>query len=651
MASQFFGLNIAYSGLTAASVSQNTTANNIANVDTKGYSRQQTVQEAANALRVFQQYGCAGAGVETLAVERIRNEFYDVRYWNNNTRLGEYDAKQYYMQQIEIYFEDNGISGFNSVFNSFMGTTLEELLKDPSSSTARAQFIAAASDLTEYFNGLYTNLQELQKDANAEIKVKVEEINSLASEIATLNKQINTIEMAGGIANELRDRRTLLVDKLSEIVNVEVVETPASDPNNPNMDTGATRYILKVAGGHLLVDGNEYNTLECIGRTTDEKVNQSDVDGLYDVYWSNGEKFSLSSGSLGGYLQGLAELRDGNNGEYFNGKILSTGKTANGAQDTVTIEAGKSYLQDLNKSNLSESGVINLGNKLYYYDSWEYNISYDDNGQPVYTYTFTLSDSELNDQRLTNNCVGKTGSVGSSVNYQGIPYYMSQMNEWVRTFSQKVNDIFTSGYDSYDDPGNILLTGNLATDRDQYKLEKDKRYDLYEEKVKEIMVAQGITEADAKKLLSISVSSTDDSYYRLTAGNFSVLSDMLLDAGLLATSYNKSNEGVEQTDLLKDLKSLATDKNKMSFRGSSAREFLQCVMGDVALNTRRAESFYDLYSNIAGSIDNYRLSISGVDQDEEAANLVKFQNSFNLASKMIQVFTEVYDRLILQTGV
>src|SRR5574344_2892381 len=97
MPSQFFGLNIAYTGLLASNAALNTTSNNIANVQTEGFSRQQVKQQAASALRVFQTYGCAGAGVETLAIERVRDEFYDGRYWDNNAKVGEYSQKQYYM--------------------------------------------------------------------------------------------------------------------------------------------------------------------------------------------------------------------------------------------------------------------------------------------------------------------------------------------------------------------------------------------------------------------------------------------------------------------------------------------------------------------------------------------------------------------------
>jgi flagellar hook-associated protein 1 FlgK len=119
---------------------------------------------------------------------------------------------------------------------------------------------------------------------------------------------------------------------------------------------------------------------------------------------------------------------------------------------------------------------------------------------------------------------------------------------------------------------------------------------------------------------------------------------------ILATKKSAS-DGVEQSDLLKELKNMATDKTKMSYRGASASEFLQCILSDVALNASRANTFQECYTNISSSIDNQRLSISGVDEDEEAVNLVKYQNAYNLASKMIQTLTEIYDRLILETGV
>lgn len=640
MPSQFFGLNIAYTGLLASNAAMNTTSNNIANVQTEGYSRQQVTQQASNALRVFQTYGCAGAGVETLAIERVRDEFYDGRFWDNNAQLGEYDMKQYYMQQLETYFDDDGKStGFKTIFDQLMVTGMQALLKDPNSATAKSQFVGYAGALTEYFNGMAGNLEKVQKDINQEIKLKVDEINSIAGEVATLNKQINTIELTGVKANELRDRRTLLIDELSKIVDVQVKETPIIDANNENRETGANRYMVKIAGGQMLVDGSDYNGLECVARTSYEKVNQTDIDGLYEVYWEDGQKFNLYNASMGGDLAGLIQMRDGNNGENFTGQVTATGTTttADGkTHDTVTVKVTKAYLQDLNKCNLSDQGgILDLGNQEFYYDSWEYTCEYDANGVATYTYTFTLSDSEKNPRSITNDRVGKKAEIGTDLSYQGIPYYMNQMNEWIRTFSQKFNDILTSGYSGNGDPGVKMFTGNKATGGEQFLLDDAaKRYDKQEKKAGN----------------KVTVKVNDDSYYRLTAKNFDILEAIEQDPSLMANRKDAA-DGVEQNDLLNDLKNLATDKTKMSFRGCNASEFLQCILSDVALNASRANTFYASFKDISATIDNQRISISGVDEDEEAVNLVKYKNGYNLASKMIQTLTEIYDRLILETGV
>lgn len=632
--SQFFGLNIAYTGLLAANAALNTTSNNISNVQTEGYSRQQVVQQASDALRVFQTYGCAGAGVDTIAIERVRDEFYDAKFWLNTTKQGEYGIKEYYMRQLEDYFVDDGIAtGFKTVFNQFMTTGLQALMNNPSDADTKAQFIGYAGNLTEYFNGMASSLEAVQKDVNQELKLKVDEINSLASEIATLNKQINVIELNGGRANELRDRRTLLLDQLSAIVDIETKEIPITDPYNPDMLTGANRFLVTIAGGQLLLDTADYKQLECVARPSYEKVNQTDIDGLYEIFWNDGQEFNIYNSQMGGALQGLIQMRDGNNGENFKGTVLSTGtvNTAQGVRDTVTVRVDADYLQDLNKCNLSDQGgVINLGNQLFHYDAWAYQCNYV-NGQPVYTYTFQLSGSDKNESRLTTDRIGKAASIGADLQYQGIPYYMNQMNEWCRNFAQKFNDILNSGYTSDGKNGSNLFTAKYLTGSEEYDFPEEFRYDHQEDG-------------------SIFVTDSSDSYYRLMAKNFSIVSVMTENGDLLATK-KVQGDGAEQNDLIEELKLMATDKDRMSYRGSSAGEFLERILSDVALNASNAITFNTNYTNITKSVDNQRTSISGVDEDEEAVNLVKFQNAYNLSSKMIQTLTEIYDRLILETGV
>ena len=363
MPSQFFGLYIAGSGLRAANAALNTTANNISNAQTVGYSRQQVTQQANLALRTFTTYGCAGAGVDTIAIERVRDSFYDVKYWDNNCKYGEFSVKKYYTGMFEYYFDDEGSSGFTSIFNNF-SNCLQSVTTNSSSDKSKQQFIASAKALTDYFNNIYGSLQELQKDINLEIKQNVEAINSLAQKISTLNKQINTIELSGARANELRDQRDLLIDELSEIVDVEINEIPVLAADDPKRDTNINRYMVRIAGGQILVDGSDYNTISYVARSDDEKVNQTDVDGLYRFMWDNGNEFNLSNATLGGKLKGLVDIRDGNNGANFNGKVeLVTPKDPAdpNSSTTVAIKVTEDYLKTMQDCTLPEKGVIKIG--------------------------------------------------------------------------------------------------------------------------------------------------------------------------------------------------------------------------------------------------------------------------------------------------
>lgn len=606
MPSQFFGLYIAGSGLRASNAALNTTANNIANAQTTGYSRQEVTQQANLALRVFTTYGCAGAGVDTIAIERVRDNFYDLKYWDNNSKFGEYSAKQYYMKTLEEYMNDDNTSGFRSIFNRF-SAALQSVTTNSSSDSSKAEFIASAKALTDYFNNMYGNLQELQKDINLEIKQSVDQINSISEKIATLNKQINVVELSGASANELRDQRDLLIDELSEYVDVEVSETPILDQYHPEIETGGHRYLVRIAGGQPLVDGNTYNTLTYVARAANEKVNQTDADGMYRIKWSNGNEFSLVNAAMGGKLKGLAELRDGNDGANFKGTVQSvTPDDANG--DQVVIKVNDDYLKNMKECTLSSTGgVINIGNTLYYYKDWKFD-------EATETYTFTMDNGKA--ARVDAGKVGKDAKTEAEVKYQGIPYYMKQMNEWIRGFSEKVNEIFTKGTDAEGNPGCIFFTG------------KDKTGNEY----------------------GAGDFSDDNGYYELTAGNITINADLLSNPSHLGTRSSAS-VGVEECGQIEELISLINSKEKFSFRNGTAGQMLEMILSDMALNASNANTFYNTYNGLKNSIDNQRTSISGVDEDEEAVSLVKFQNSYNLASRMIQTLTEIYDQLILRTGV
>ncbi|MDO4189225.1 MAG: flagellar hook-associated protein FlgK [Lachnospiraceae bacterium] len=623
MPSTFFGLDIAYTGVQAANAKVNTTANNIANVDTKGYSRQEANQVASQALRISQSYGMAGTGVTTTDITQVRNEYYDVKYWQSQTNLGQYESKLYYMYQIEDYFTDkDNIEGFEPLFSN-MFNTLEEVYKQAGTNSTKTQFLGAAGDLCEYFNGMATNLQKLQLSVNEEIRNKVDEINSIAEQISTLNKQINTIEVNKVHANELRDKRNLLVDQLSKIVDVEIKETPIYTTPGGTQKSGIFTYEVNIAGGQNLVQGYEYNTLQYTARQMDESVNQSDAVGLFDIKWSNGLDFNLYGKNLGGELKGLIEVRDGNNGEYFNGTTKEITKNADGTYEVKIEVPNKEYLLDMNKNTLAPEGQLTLVNTDYKYTKW----SFDGSGaKGVYTFTIERKPDQA-DPAIKELFEGKECRVGDNIDYQGIPYYQEQMNEWVRILAKAMNNIEKEAVDAEGNKAEALLVAKDAVSGNEFKFNHSNTYDTDK-----------------------TYSSTSDDYYKLTALNFQVNSKMIKNIDYFGTTVDIKKGGDAQ-DITEQLLTVANDKTKAQFRGCSAKDFLQCIISDVALSANNAKTFSENYTNITKSVSQSRLSVSGVDNDEEALNLVKFQEAYNLSAKVMQIMTEIYDRLINQTGV
>ncbi|MBO5620572.1 MAG: hypothetical protein J5959_02970, partial [Butyrivibrio sp.] len=505
---------------------------------------------------------------------------------------------------------------FSSLFNR-MEASLESVMTAAGTTEAKTTFMSQVKSITEYFNTIYSSLRNEQADVNDEIKLCADRVSSIAQEVASLNKQINIIEMTGTTANELRDKRDVLIDDLSKIITVETKETPIVDERDPDRLTGATRFQIWVAGSYELVDTYEYRKMICVARDDDGGVNQNDVDGLYDIKWGysgfkDGDNpnelsdIALDSQLIGGELQGLLAIRDGNNSQYFHGRSQTVTQFKDGTVK-VSVKVDADYLKDMMKCTLPQQGKIHIGAKDYKYDSWEYD-GYD-------TYTFTMDEDTL----TSIPDYDKNVTIGVSNSYQGIPYYMSQMNEWIRQFSSSTNEVMVNGYTSESIEGVYMLTGATAMNSEaQYS---------YEE---------------------LTTLSENKGYYFLTGGNFAVNEVLMDDASRLATKLDIT-EGESEFANLSKLKDMFD--NKKIYRGATAGEFLTKVLADIALNKSNSQTLEDTYTALENTISNQRLSDSGVDEDEEASNLVKFQNAYTLSSKMIQTLTEIYDRLILQTGV
>lgn len=306
MGGSFFGLNVAVRGLYTAQRSLDVVNHNINNVNTPGYSRQRAVQSASRPMPVYDGTGMIGTGSDVTSVERFRDEYLDFKYWSENIAYGEWETKRIALADMEATFNEPSDSGFTTVLNEFF-SSLQELAKDPSSSAVRSLVRQKGVTAAKYFNSTAAHFEKLQADVNYRIKTKVGELNSLAAQIQQLNRQIYSTELDGSNANDLRDQRVLLVDKMSRIVNIEANEVVAGKLPNGKDD----RHFVITISGKAIVNHFDISRLSVVQRDEDHKLNAEDIPDLYEVGWEDGNTLEVKGGELRGYL----DVRDGNEGE------------------------------------------------------------------------------------------------------------------------------------------------------------------------------------------------------------------------------------------------------------------------------------------------------------------------------------------------
>ena len=294
MRSTFFGLEVARTGLNISQKGLDVTGHNIANVNTPGYNRQRLVKtayEPFSGSRLFLPVDNAlvGAGVKVMILDQIRSAFYDRQFRSEQTLYSEWSTRTTGLTYVEALFEDFEESaltqGINKLFQAFLTLTTEANDKEQ-----RTVVQQAAISLTDSFNQIYKRLEELKENHNTAIEAVITRINTITDNIASLNKSIYAYEMNGFRANDLRDKRNLLIDELSGLVDIKYHETEDN------------KLIIELAG----IPG-----AELVNHVTANNFNITyGENGLPEKIIVDGTAYDYSSDKLGGELKGHLDLRD-----------------------------------------------------------------------------------------------------------------------------------------------------------------------------------------------------------------------------------------------------------------------------------------------------------------------------------------------------
>jgi flagellar hook-associated protein 1 FlgK len=287
MSSPFFGLDIGASALRAAQQQLDTAAHNVANASTPGYSRQvvSLVESPPYTLPSLDRSGLPGqigSGVTVAAITRARDAFLDQQVQAQSSLQAGWNARQQQLAKVEAVFPEPSDSGLGSTISQYY-SAWQDVAADPTSTSARTALTEQASSLAMQMNSDSTQLGMVASGIDAQVKQQVTTVNDLATQIATLNGQIQRVTVTGENPNDLLDQREQLLEQLSAIV-------PASEMTQKDGTT-----TVEIGGTDLVSDV-----------TARQMVAQTNGSGHAVPTWSDGSAVDLPSGEM----KSLLDVRD-----------------------------------------------------------------------------------------------------------------------------------------------------------------------------------------------------------------------------------------------------------------------------------------------------------------------------------------------------
>jgi flagellar hook-associated protein 1 FlgK len=292
MRSSFTGIEMAKRSLFTQQAALTTTGHNIANANTRGYTRQVVNMVAAKPLEAVGMMrstvpGQMGQSVEFDHIDRIRQKFLDNQFMNENKNLGDWEIRKDTLNKLEAIVNEPSDTGIRQVIEGFWNSW-QELSKSPENLTARVLVKERALALTDAFNHTGKQLDDLSKDLTENIEVKVKQSNSMLSSIAKLNNEIFRVEGLGDNANDLRDQRDLLMDDLSKIMNISVTE----DSSGYNIRMGNVQLVTGQNVSTVLTSTIFQNSF------TSGDLNSGEVNGMITARDKNVANFKFQLDSM-----------------------------------------------------------------------------------------------------------------------------------------------------------------------------------------------------------------------------------------------------------------------------------------------------------------------------------------------------------------
>lgn len=680
-------ISIAVTGIGAAQAGLLTTANNISNLNTEGYTRQRVIQ--ASNPTVMTGAGGFGQGTHVVTVERTYSEAVTKQVLNAQARVSGLDTYYSQISQIDNLLADS-TAGLSPAVQDFFNA-MQAVATSPSSSSARQSMISSAQSMVDSFQSMYSRLDELESGVNSQISSTVKTINTYTTQIADLNQKIvSSASLNGQPVNDLLDKRDQLVADLNKLVKVD---TQTNDDGSYNVFIGT---------GQQLVVGARATQMAAVGSSADPSRIVVGLVGASGKVQQLPENL-INGGELGGLLSFRSDALDGafNQLGLMAASIKQTFNAQNAlgqdllGQTALSAAPPSTFVSQFftstspvvfgnanNVGNAVVSGTLNSAtyNGTNFYTKLtgsDYRLSYAQDTSTIPAtdqYTLVrLSDntswtaaslgalSTAADQGFTLADNGGTYSPGDSFLIQptrdlarkfavdtsvaadprlvAAATPISVSARLANTGSASVSDISVGpGYSLAGLSGGLNLTYNAGN--------------LSGFPVGSVTVTVGnVSTSYPIAAATDTVPYTSGATFTINASNTATgpaaislaLSGAPANGDVFTVKTNTS--GVEDSGNIRRLGKLQT-QNTTQGGTATYQDSYASFVNDIGNKASSAKTASEAQTTLLTQATAARESVSGVNKDEEAARLIQYQQAYQASAKVLEVANKLFDTLL-----
>lgn len=622
MSNLFNTLGIGYSGLRAAQTGINTTGHNITNAENEGYTRQRMVTAASTPLNLAP--GNVGNGVDIEDIKRVFDNFVFDRYSETSAQKEFSDFERQTLETLSTYFPEIDGVGIKSNLSEYYNMW-QSLADNPENDPIKVALAKQTESLTKQITQTQEQIKSLQMQINEQLKVNIDEVNKLAEQLAGINIAIDTAEAGGGYsANDLRDKRNVIERTLSQLIGADVIqgqiESNTQIDSNSNTRTGS--YTMSVNGFNI-VDGNTFHPLHI--------QKEGNAEGFYSVSYERQDStlIPMEEKITGGKIGAIFDLRGGvidtTSGMPRDGVIQDTisqfDAFAKGLIESTNNLYAKNSTQRMSSNDIRVNADTPLVSSGLNVNSGAFDmVVYDLDGKEVARRTIEINGSTvLNGANGTNSIEGQ---INASVDDNGDG-----------NASNNIDDFIIYNYQP-------SSTGELRLELLMDEAEAAKGYTFaIEDNLKTSAFSSGSNFAGALGLGGF--------FQGDSASNISLNSKYLDRPTTLSGGYgNADGDNRLALDMVQQqFESYAFKVGENSY-DTTLYGMFDTTATFVGIATNSAIRRNETVSTQFKAVEMEYHSVSKVSIDEEMTNLIKYQNSYGAAAKIITTVDQMMQTLL-----